>query len=118
PRQPGRAPGATLASPADRPSPGAPRSSLRAMVDLVGEAPFPPVVDVPGLGALRLDELEEPVDRGPDRLLFQVRVEDDHDLVRPQRLVPPVDRDPCSGPDGLPAAPGVPDGKEQAELEQ
>ena len=88
------------------------------MVDLVGEAPLPPVVDVPGLGALRLDELEEPVDRGPDRLLFQVRVEDDHDLVRPQRLVPPVDRDPCSGPDGLPAAPGEPDGKEQAVLER
>ena len=31
------------------------------MVDLVGEAPFPPVVNVPVLGALRLDELEEPV---------------------------------------------------------
>jgi hypothetical protein len=29
-----------------------------------------------------------------------------------------VDRDPCSGPDGLPAAPGEPDGKEQAVLEQ
>src|SRR6266540_1561090 len=92
--------------------------ALRAVVDLVGEAPLPPVVDGPGLGALRLDELEEPVDRGPDRLLFQVRVEDDHDLVRPQGLVPPVDRDLRRRSDGLPAAPGEPDGKEQAELEQ
>jgi hypothetical protein len=92
--------------------------ALRTVVHLVGESPLPPVVDVAGLGPVRLDELEEPVDRGPDRLLFQVRVEDDHDLVRPQRLVPPVDRGPCPGPGGLPAAPGEPDGREQAWMER
>src|SRR5262249_61186642 len=34
-------------------------------------------------GALGLDHLDGAFDRGPDRLLFQIRVEDDHDLVRP-----------------------------------
>src|SRR4029077_4214016 len=44
-----------------------------------------PEVDVATLRALRLDELEPPLDGTPDRLLVQVRVDDDHDFVRPNR---------------------------------
>jgi hypothetical protein len=88
------------------------------VLHLVREPSLAPEVDLALLGTLRLDELDGTVDCGSDDLLIQVRVEDDHDLVRPQRLVPPVDRDPCSGSDGLPAAPGEPDGKEQAVFER
>jgi hypothetical protein len=52
------------------------------VLDLVGETALAPEVDVAALRAIRLDELEPPLDGSPDRLLFQVRVDDDHDFVR------------------------------------
>src|SRR5262249_10019837 len=57
--------------------------ALPAVLELVREAPLAPEVGLPGLGATGLDQLDGAGDRGPDRLLFQIRVEDDHDLVRP-----------------------------------
>src|SRR5262249_28248455 len=71
-------------------------------VDLVGETALAPPVDVAALGPVRLDEGQPPLDRCPDRLLVQVRVEDDHDLVRSQRIGhqarPPSDRSAGCGP--------------------
>src|SRR5258708_34746452 len=52
------------------------------VLDLVGETALAPEVDMAALRALRPDELEPPLDGSPDRLLFQVGVDDDHDFVR------------------------------------
>src|SRR5262245_42634427 len=72
--------------------------ALGAVADLVGEATLAPPVDVPALGTPGFDELQPPFDGGADRLLFQVRLEDDHDLVRPRHgPVPPSDRSRIAG---------------------
>src|ERR1700681_2960138 len=67
--------------------------AIGLVLDLVGEAALAPEVDVAALGALRLDELEPSFDGSPDRLLFQVCIDDDHDFVRTRHApVPPSGR--------------------------
>src|SRR5205807_10359644 len=51
--------------------------ALRLALYLVSETALAPVVDVAPFGATRLDQLEPPLDGCPDRLLVQVRVDDD-----------------------------------------
>src|SRR5262249_39236823 len=53
----------------------------------------------------RLDQGEPPLDRCPDRLLVQVRVEDDHDLVRSQRVGHQAKA--SFGPRPVPRAPAI-----------
>ena len=59
--------------------------TLGLVLDLVGETALAPEVDMAALGALRLDELEPPFNGSPDRLLIQVRVDNDHHFVRTRR---------------------------------
>src|SRR5258708_10400679 len=67
--------------------------AIDLVLDLVGETALAPEVDMAALGALRLNELEPSFDGSPDRLLFQVRVDDDHHFVRTRHApVPPSGR--------------------------
>src|SRR4029079_17498766 len=73
--------------------------ALGLVLDLVGETALAPEVDMAALGALRLDQLEPPFDSSPDRLLIQLRVDDDHHCVRTRHApVPPSDHSSGCGP--------------------
>src|SRR5207237_8813447 len=57
--------------------------ALPAMIELVGETTLAPSVDPAGVAPPGADQLGGTVDRGPDRVLLQAGVEDDHDFIGP-----------------------------------
>ena len=80
--------------------------ALAAMVHLVGKAPLTPAVDLVDGAAAVGDDLRGSINDGPDGVLLQAGIENDHDFVLPhQRLTTSLWTRPCRH--------GAPDGPEQ-----